>query len=168
MWSMAGGVSILMAGMLRLHGSNKKIWLYDTFSGMTQPGAKDGFRGNESDVNDFVMRKSSLEDVKNNFEKIGLLGDNLVFVKGDVSETLQMRENLPEKIALLRLDTDMYESTKSELEILYPLLSNEGILIVDDYGAWIGSKTATDEYFSQHKRPFFSFIDRNARIGVKY
>jgi len=165
-----GGMSILMAGMLKLHGSSKKVYLYDTFCGMTAPGAKDGFVGQEPEVNDLIKHGSSLTDVKMYFENVDLLNDNLVFVEGDVMESLAVHENLPNKIALLRLDTDMYESTKCEMEFLFPLLSHAGVLIVDDYGSmgWIGSRSAVDEYFGKNgKRPFFSYIDRNARIGIK-
>lgn len=162
-----GGMSILMAGMLRLYNSNRKLYMYDTFSGMTEPSAQDGFIGNEKRINDFVTSGSSLEDVKANFEKAGLLTDSLVFVQGDVCKTLEDPANIPEKVALLRLDTDMYASTKAELEVLYPRLVSGGILIIDDYGAWIGSGLATDEYFAKTQRPFFGSINVWDRIGVK-
>jgi hypothetical protein len=67
--------------------------------------------------------------------------------KGPVEKTLLNKKNLPKKISLLRLDTDFYESTKIELEILYPLLVKKGVLIIDDYGHWKGARKAVDEYF---------------------
>jgi O-methyltransferase len=69
-------------------------------------------------------------------------------VQGDVVQTLRHEANLPEEIALLRLDTDWYASTIVELKVLYPRLAIGGILIVDDYGHWQGSKKAVDEYFA--------------------
>lgn len=164
-----GGMSILMAGMLKLYNSDRKLYLFDTFSGMTEPAAQDGFKGNEKRINDFVTSKSSLEEVRANFEKVGLLSDNIVFVQGDVCKTLENPANIPEKIALLRLDTDMYASTKAELEALYPKLVSGGILIIDDYGdtGWIGSGIATDEYFAKNKRPFLTSINTWDRIGVR-
>ena len=69
------------------------------------------------------------------------------FVVGDIVETLKNESNVPKKISLLRLDTDWYESTKIELITLFPNLVNDGVLIVDDYGHWKGSKKAVDEYF---------------------
>ncbi|MBL7747076.1 MAG: hypothetical protein JNM19_06585, partial [Chitinophagaceae bacterium] len=66
-----------------------------------------------------------------------------------------------------RLDTDWYESTKHELQHLYPLLSKKGILIIDDYGAWQGARTATDEYFAAHKDAFFHRIDWTGRLLIK-
>ena len=77
--------------------------------------------------------------------------DNLICIKGEVEKTLKIDENLPTKISLLRLDTDWYESTKIELEVLFPLLSKNGILIIDDYGYWKGSKKAVDEYIVDGK-----------------
>ena len=73
------------------------------------------------------------------------------------------------KIALLRLDTDYYESTKAEFEFLYPKLSVNGVLIVDDYGVWKGARKATDEYFEKIKsRIFLSRINPlGAIIGIK-
>ena len=83
-----------------------------------------------------------------------------------MEETLKNGENLPNKISILRLDTDFYESTKIELKYLYPLLVEGGILIIDDYGSWLGSKKATDEYFS-NKINFMHFIDHSARMIIK-
>jgi hypothetical protein len=130
---------------------SKKVWLFDTFSGMTSPENVD------VDVNDIpaisqmdisvVFAYSSLEEVKNNLQPSQFPKENIIFIEGDVSKTLQDRNNIPEKISLLRLDTDWYQSTKDELEILYPKLSNKGVLIVDDYGHWKGAKKAVDEYF---------------------
>ena len=90
------------------------------------------------------------------------------FIKGDVCETLKSPQNIPEKISVLRLDTDWYESTKAELEELYPKLSNGGVLIIDDYGHWQGARKAVDEYFSsQQYKPLFNVIDRTGRSAIK-
>ena len=76
--------------------------------------------------------------------------------------------NIPSAISFLRLDTDWYESTKKELEILYNKLVTGGILVIDDYGHFDGARKAVDEYFKKHSPPpFLSFIDNGARIGVK-
>jgi hypothetical protein len=75
----------------------------------------------------------------------------------------------PEQIAVLRLDTDWYESTKHELFHLFPRLSKNGILIVDDYGCWAGSRKAVDEYFADFEsRPLLARIDDTGRICTKY
>ena len=92
--------------------------------------------------------------------------DNLICIKGEVEKTLKISENLPTKISLLRLDTDWYESTKIELEALFPLLSKNGILIIDDYGYWKGSKKAVDEYFKDKNINLFK-IDFTSRYLFK-
>ena len=80
-----------------------------------------------------------------------LPNDILVYIIGDICETLNYENNTPKKISLLRLDTDWYQSTKKEMEVLYPKLVNNGVLIVDDYGHWKGSKKAVDEYLIDNK-----------------
>jgi predicted O-methyltransferase YrrM len=168
-----GGVSIMMAAVLKLCHSSKRLFCFDTFEGMDEQVKKEAEQGLApvdwagSFHADYVRSLSGLENVKNNFLNCELLDDNLVFIKGDVLQTLEDSTNVPEKIALLRLDTDLYDSTKRELEILYPRLVPGGILIIDDYGAWPGCKKATDEYFADKRKPFMGYIDRNARIGVK-
>jgi hypothetical protein len=73
----------------------------------------------------------------------------------------------PDSISLLRLDTDWYESTALEFELLYPNLSTGGVLIIDDYGVWAGSRKATDDYFSKVPRPMLVRVDKEVRMGVK-
>ena len=89
------------------------------------------------------------------------------FIEGDVLETLKDKKNLPKSISILRLDTDWYDSTKIELEVLYPRLINNGFLIVDDYGYWEGQKKAVDEYFESRAKPFTSIIDASSRLIIK-
>jgi hypothetical protein len=91
---------------------------------------------------------------------------NFEFVEGDVAQTLQ--EVYPEKISLLRLDTDWYESTCVELEVLYPRLSVGGVCIFDDYGHWRGARKAVDEYFEKlGHRPYMHPIDYSGRVLIK-
>ena len=88
------------------------------------------------------------------------------FVRGKVEDTLP--ERAPDQLALLRLDTDWYESTRHELVHLYPLLAPGGVLIIDDYGHWDGSRKAVDEYFDGEADPILlSRIDYTGRIGIK-
>jgi hypothetical protein len=88
------------------------------------------------------------------------------FVKGLVEDTLP--SSAPESIALLRLDTDWYESTRHELIHLFPRLVSGGVLILDDYGHWQGARKALDEYFEEHGvKMLLNRIDYSARIGVK-
>jgi O-methyltransferase len=174
-----GGNALIAASVFKAAGIRKKVYLFDTFKGMTEPGsmdvavhtgkaAVDRFRQKQrQDHNDWCF--ATLQDVKNNFEKLGLMSDDIHFVEGDVMETLKVDSNIPQQISLLRLDTDWYDSTKLELELLYPRLNVGGILIIDDYGHWAGAKQATDEYFSSHgPRPFLQYTDRTGRMAVKF
>lgn len=170
-----GGSAMVMAMTAKSLGvTDRKIYLYDTFEGMSEPTEKDVFIGQSmsarkewaskqtKDHNEWCY--ASLDDVKNNMSKTGYPESNLVFMKGKVEDTIPT--DAPDKIALLRLDTDWYESTKHELVHLYPLLSEHGILILDDYGSWSGAKKAVDEYFSKQS-PLLNRIDASSRLVVK-
>lgn len=126
------------------------IYLYDTFEGMTPQGKFDinhrGVSAARILRNPSKMCVCSIEQVKKNVSLTGYPQEFLHYRKGDVADTLH--ENIPEKIALLRLDTDWYESTRIGLEALYPKLVKGGVLILDDYGYWRGARKATDDYFS--------------------
>lgn len=173
-----GGNAILAAGIFKQYGSQKRTYLFDTFSGMTEPISDDVSYTGKVAKKWYELKKkadhidwcyASLDEVRKNFEKAELLDEKVSFVRGDVLETLQNNELLPEKISVLRLDTDWHESTKAELEILYPRLSIGGVLIIDDYGHWSGSKKAVDEYFETNgNRPFLQYTDFSGRAGVKH
>jgi hypothetical protein len=170
------GGNLVIAGLLRDRlGFDRQIWAYDTFAGMTAPTEADFKPGEELDVekkfadldrgdrNEWCY--ASVEDVLQSFEsRVG--NRNLRTIRGPVEETLRKPENLPEKIAILRLDTDFYESTKAELEILYPRLSKGGVLIVDDYGEWAGARKAVDEYFSG-QGIWLHYVTHTVRLMVK-
>ena len=171
-----GGNSIIAADVFKNLCSEKTVWLFDTFAGMTDPTDADVNYLGESAHRKFQERGrdahngwcySPIEEVSANFARAGLLHERIKFVKGDVAQTLSQSESLPEKISVLRLDTDWYESTKVELEMLYPRLSPGGILIIDDYGHWGGARKAVDEYFARTARPFLQYVDHTARTGVK-
>ena len=94
----------------------------------------------------------SARDVKHNLYDVGVFKkDKCIFVEGDVRKTLLDPVNIPGDIAVLRLDTDFYDSTKIEMETLYPRLRSGGILMVDDYGHWMGAKKAVDDYLGEKK-----------------
>ena len=170
------GGNLVIAGLLRDRlGFDRQIWAYDTFAGMTAPTEADFKPGEELDVekkfadldrgdrNEWCY--ASEEDVLHNFEsRVG--NRKLHTIKGPVEETLKKPENLPETIAILRLDTDFYESTKAELEILYPRLSKGGVLIVDDYGEWAGARKAVDEYFSG-QGTWLHYVTHTVRLMIK-
>jgi hypothetical protein len=114
-----------------------------------------------------VWAFASLEDVQKNLASTGYPMDRVRFVKGKVEDTIPA--GAPEKIAFLRLDTDWYESTKHELEHLYDRLVPHGVLIIDDYGHWAGSRQAVDEYLAKlpPPRPYLARLDYAARVAIK-
>ena len=104
--------------------------------------------------------------VKKNMASTDYPEENIIYIKGKIEETLP--GYIPRKISILRLDTDWYESTKHELEHLYPILSPGGVLIIDDYGHFAGARKAVDEYFSGlEKPPYMPRIDYSGRIIIK-
>lgn len=149
-----GGNILGMMEYLSYHNMlDRKVWIYDTFEGMTNPEDDDvDFNNTKAkDIIDSVRCYSPLEEVKINLSSSSLPNDRLVYVVGDICETLDYEKNIPNKISILRLDTDWYKSTKKEMEVLYPKLINNGVLIVDDYGHWKGSKKAVDDYITDQK-----------------
>jgi hypothetical protein len=173
-----GGNLILFQKMISKFNLKKKIYAFDTFEGMTQPLEIDRMLNNGPWAKDLMIQElkdknktnihcySPLNEVMNNFKKNTLNKKNLICIKGPVERTLVINNNLPKKISILRLDTDFYESTKIELEVLFPLLENNGILIIDDYGCWQGAKKAVDEYFLNKKFTMFK-IDITGRFIIK-
>lgn len=173
-----GGSAMLMAlTALSLSDADRSIWLYDTFSGMTVPdehdmsamsgeSAADIMAANARDENNPFWGIAPRAVVEANMASTSWSKHRLHLVEGDVLDTLP--GNMPEKIALLRLDTDWYQSTLHELQTLYPRLCSGGVLIIDDFGYWTGARRAVEEYFSQFAhRPFFSRIDFTGRLVVK-
>jgi O-methyltransferase len=109
---------------------------------------------------------ASLDEVRRNLAATGYDPRNLHFVKGPVENTIP--EGAPNEIALLRLDTDWYESTKHELLHLYPRLAPRGVLIIDDYGHWKGSRKATDEYLQANGIvTMLHRVDQTSRMVIK-
>lgn len=172
-----GGSTMLIASYLKEHNiTNRKIYLYDTFEGMAEPGDHDIDLHGEKAITTYSKMSTGenksewayagLMEVKENMQKTGFSDDNLIYVEGMVEDTIP--KTVPERIALLRLDTDWYESTKHELEHLYPLLITKGVLILDDFGHWGGAKKATLEYFEKRKEAILlSRIDYSARTAIK-
>lgn len=170
-----GGSSMMIALTLNsMNIKDRKIYLYDTFEGMSEPTENDvDFRGgnadnllkqNIQDKENSVWCLADLQDVQNNMKLTQYPLTNVQFVKGKVEDTIP--QTISEKIALLRLDTDWYESTAHELKYLYPKLSTKGVLIIDDYGHWEGCRKAVDEYFATNTL-LLNRIDYTGRIAIK-
>lgn len=172
-----GGSTMAMALALKELGDvGREFYLYDTFAGMTAPTEADVSFAGEPAGEMFESTKTSedssnwcyspLEEVKQNVLSTGYPDSRIRFVQGKVEETIP--GCVPDEIALLRLDTDWYESTKHEMEHLFPRLANNGILIIDDYGGWDGAKRAVDEYLRDKEiRMFLGRVDFDSRIAVK-
>jgi hypothetical protein len=171
-----GGSMKLVAHVLRSLGdTDRTLFLYDTFEGMTEPdpGVDVDFSGNEA-INEWreVRRRgvkwayAPVEEVHQILATSGYPMEKVKLVKGLVQETIPA--TIPASIALLRLDTDWYSSTKHEMKHLYPKLSPQGILILDDYGHYQGARRGVDECLSKlDKKPLLQRIDYSCRLAVK-
>ena len=170
-----GGSMVLTALTLLEHGdTTRELFLYDTFEGMSAPSANDkDFQGKpailqllQEPEGTGIWCFASIEEVRANLLATGYPQDKIHLIKGKVEDTIPGQ--LPSGLALLRLDTDWYESTRHELVHLYPLLRKKGVLILDDYGHWQGAKMAADEYFQQNKiTAFLHRIDYTGRLLIK-
>lgn len=170
-----GGNLILCQKYLNLQNVSIKIHGFDNFEGMVKPKEIDTDYRNvpasemhslfKKDKNKNSWAYCSLEDVNKNINET-VPKHNIKLIKGIVEKTLLEPKNLPEKISILRLDTDFYESTKIELEILYPKLVSGGFLIIDDYGHFKGCRKAVDEYFKDDL-PYLHYVDYSCRVIIK-
>jgi O-methyltransferase len=169
-----GSMMAVAFTLLRLGVTDRDLYLYDTFTGMTAPSDEDVRRSGERAA-DLLAEQSrssdiwaiaAIEDVREAVLSVGYPEERIHFVQGPVEETLPA--NAPEQIALLRLDTDWYSSTKHELVHLFPRLTTGGVLILDDYGYWQGARRAVDEYLTENGlRLLLNRIDNTARIALK-
>jgi hypothetical protein len=171
-----GGSSMLAAlTLLDCGDESRELYLYDTFAGMSEPDERDVTASGKpairqwrdahrGEVNEWCY--SPLDEVRRNLLSTGIDRERVHFVEGKVEDTIPA--TMPERISVLRLDTDWYESTWHELTHLYPRLSPGGVLIVDDYGHWQGAREAVERYFAQHAEPILlARSDYTGRMGVR-
>jgi hypothetical protein len=158
----------------RLGATDRELFLFDTFAGMTQASEEDvnaaGVRAADAladaAADSDLKAAAGIDDVREAMDSVDYPRDRIHLVEGPVENTVPAAA--PEQIALLRLDTDWYASTKHELEHLYPRLVAGGVLILDDYGYWRGARRAIDEYLRENDvRLLLNRIDNSARIAVK-
>lgn len=174
-----GGSSMAAAlTFVALGDTSRTMWLFDTFDGMTEPldvdvtmmggiGATEIYNDAKTDTGS-TWANAQLDEVRANMASTGYPADRLRYVKGPVEQTMILPENQPEKVAVLRLDTDWYESTKVEMEVLFDRIVPGGLLIVDDYGHWAGSKKAVDEFLAARpERYLLHRIDHTGRALIK-
>jgi len=171
-----GSVMAVAWTLLELGDTARDIYLFDTFEGMSPPTEKDklwdgtlvadALAARDRTQPDNLWAYAPLEAVQRNVRSTGYPADRFHFVQGKVEDTLPAQA--PEQIALLRLDTDWYESTRHELTHLYPRLAPNGVLIIDDYGDFQGARLAVDEYFAgQAYAPLLSRMDSTGRMAIK-
>ncbi len=168
-----GSMQAAARTLLGLHDTERHLYLFDTFEGMPEPTEKDLRRDGESAA-DLLARQdksrpiwavATLEDVKEGFQRVPYPADRVHFVRGLVEDTIPAQA--PERISILRLDTDWYASTRHELEYLYPRLVSGGVLLIDDYGWWQGSRCAVDEFLEKTGARLLLLRMDEGRIAVK-
>lgn len=179
-----GGSVLAMALKLRqLEAAPRHLYLYDTFDGMTEPTDADTTMFGRSAPEEWERAQAeghvafpewfdpdddarSPEAIVRRLIEAGHPESHVHVVRGPVEETIPAI--VPQQIALLRLDTDWYESTRHELQHLYPLLASRGALLIDDYGHWEGCRRAVEEYFDGDRdRPLLHRAGYTLRIGVR-
>ena len=169
-----GGSMHAVARCLAAEGDTERdLYLFDTFEGMTAPTENDVTTGgrtaqsllDNAEKSALVWAVATIEDVRDGLTKVPYPQERIHLVKGPVEQTIPA--GAPQRIALLRLDTDWYESTRHELEHLYERLVPDGVLIIDDYESWQGSKKATDEFFATLDDPPLLHRAGRSRIGSK-
>ena len=176
-----GSILAIIKTLQELGIDDRDVFLYDTFEGMTEPTEHDVSPVEPPALLAWSQAESSgervfsglfdpqifhFEGVRRRVLATGYPEERIHFVQGRVEDTLL--ERVPDEISILRLDTDWYESTRVEMDVLYPRLARGGVLIIDDWGHWEGARRAVEEYFAEHPPMLFlGRIDYSARIGVK-
>lgn len=175
-----GSVLAMILTLQELGVQDRDIYLYDTFEGMTKPSEHDVSHFDQPALETWESAREQRAQpwaeyfpsdeideasIRKTLLSTGYPAKRLKFVRGPVEETIPDR--VPDTLALLRLDTDWYQSTRHELEHLYPRLAAGGVLIIDDYGHWDGARRAVDEYFAERPAPLLNRIDYAGRIAIK-
>jgi hypothetical protein len=171
-----GSMMAVARTLLRLGAASRDLYLFDTFEGMTEPGPQDIALTGETaksllsqtarTEDDKVWCYAPIERVAQALALTNYPAERIHLIPGRVEDTLLTAA--PERIALLRLDTDWYDSTRHEMQVLFPRLCRGGVLIIDDYGHWQGARRAVDEYVGTHQlKLFLHRIDYTGRISVK-
>lgn len=171
-----GSMMAVAKTLLRLEATPRNLLLFDTFEGMPPPDELDvdlegrsasAIMDEQEPESSHVWAVAQFREVKQNMEETRYPTEHVTYIKGKVEETLP--KHAPDQIALLRLDTDWYASTRHELIHLYPRLVPGGIVIIDDYGHWEGARKAVDEYIEDNNLPLFLCrIDYSGRLAVKW
>ena len=145
-----GGATIFMRAILKAYNeTSRTVWVADSFKGLPPPNETKYIHDKGDTHHTQSALSVSIEDVRSNFSKYGLLDDQVKFLIGWFSETLPSAPI--KKLSLLRLDGDMYESTIDALNYLYPKVTVGGYIIVDDWGAVPACQKAVLDYRERNK-----------------
>lgn len=163
---LGGAVMIRAETISRLGYDYRTIYLYDTFEGFnTQRTAEDDIVIESGQPEGWFTAPNWRSMVEENLNLTSYPTEHLMIVEGDIEKTAPVCPS--SAIAILRLDTDTYYTTRAELQSLYPRLVNGGVLIIDDYGYAYGARRAVTEFFADQFQPFLHRINRYARVTVK-
>ena len=170
-----GSMQAVARTLIEAGDTTRYLHLFDTYEGMPPPTDRDLRRSDERSAEELLATESpedskvwavaTLDDVQDGFSRLPYPSERVHFVKGKVEDTIP--EHAPEQIAILRLDTDWYESTRHELEHLYPRLSPGGVLLLDDYGYWEGAREAVDEFLEESGERLLLMRMASGRLAVK-
>jgi len=139
-----GGACIFAKALFNILDKDRTIWVADSFEGLPKPNDELYPADKDDDLYSIEQLRVSLAQVKQNFERFNLLDEHVKFLKGWFKDTLKTAPI--KKIAIARLDGDMYESTMDSLINLYPKISQGGFVIIDDYGAIEACKKAVHDF----------------------
>lgn len=168
-----GSMQAVAKTLLAMGDTERDLYLFDTYEGMTPPTEEDLRRDGKpaaellaaQDRDRPVWAVASLDDVSSAFRQVPYPKDRVHYVRGPVEDTVPGRA--PEQISVLRLDTDWYASTAHELEHLYPRLVSGGVLLLDDYGYWQGARQAVDEFLEKTGARLLLLRMDEGRVAVK-
>jgi len=169
-----GGSMLAVAKTLIEAGDTERdLHLYDTYEGMSEPTEHDRRQDGRSAAEMLgaaersapIWAYASLEDVQETMRTSGYPAERIHYYKGKVEDTIPA--DIPDRISVLRLDTDWYESTRHELTHLWPRLVPGGVLLIDDYGWWEGARRAVDEWLAETGAPVLLLRMDEGRVAVK-
>ena len=161
-----GGACIFMAGLNKYYKAGKKVYVADSFQGLPPPNEQEYPHDKGDNLYTYKSLAVSIEEVKENFSKYDLLDENVEFIKGFFKDSL--RNTNIEKLSILRLDGDMYESTIQVLQYLYDKVVKGGYIIIDDYGAIPACAKAVEDFkLSRNITTELKIIDWTGRYWKK-
>lgn len=167
-----GSMLTMLKTLKQFSATNRDVYLYDTFTGMSAPSKEDGnfahekFKELQTGVEESNWCYADLNVVKSTIKLVDYPQEKIHFVKGKIEDTVP--NTMPDRISLLRLDMDWHDPTLHALTYLYPKVEPGGVIILDDYGHWEGCKLAVDRFFEEMNiNILLNRIDYTGRIGIK-